>query len=143
MSLRGRVLSAALVVAACRASWCRASEEEFLPWRSFAIECSDDTRAGKVALSARAGKGGLESLSIRAFGKAYSLSAADLLKMKGYPLDSAKVTHEAGYAKTGGHTVHLKFTRRHIDRSGKPVEGRAVVSVSEGKGLAVSVWERE
>ena len=106
----------------------RASEEDFLPWKSVQLECFETRQTGKVRVTAKP-----DSFAIEAFGRSHVVSKADLAKLKGFPLESLRVTHEAGYAQTGGHTVHAS-----LRRAGETV----TVSVSKSKGLAVSTRSR-
>lgn len=125
-------LRAALTIALallCTASSSRASEEDHMRWQSVQLDCFETPDTGKVRVSATSDEHSIQSLTITAFGKDYALTQPDLLKIKEFPLDSLRVTHEAGYAKTGGHTVHARFSR--------PSE-TAYVSVSKDKGLFVS-----
>lgn len=107
-----------------------ASEEDHLPWRSVDVACFEHAQTGKVSVKARADAKGLASFVLHAFGKVHALSKAQLQQLRGFPLESLQVTHEAGYAELGGHTVHARL------RKG---EETARVSVTKAKGLQVSV----
>jgi hypothetical protein len=115
----------------------QASEEEFLPWQEVRIVCAERAETGKVELNARMVSNELAAISITAFGKKHALPAADLAKLRGFPLSDLHLTHEPGYAELGGHTVHLRLTRVWYE-AGQLFEETLVVSVSKGKGLALN-----
>ena len=116
-----------------------ASEEEYLAWSSLRLECKESPQAGKVTVFATMGDAGLSSFQLTAFGKDHSLAASDLAKVRDFPLDSLRVTHEAGYPQLGGHTVHFKLSRSYyVPAQMKSVAEDVVISVSKGKGLSVS-----
>jgi len=115
----------------------RASEEEFLPWQEVRIVCAQRPETGKVELMAVADTNGYRQVEIVAFGKKHTVPAADLAKLRRFPLDSLRLTHETGYEELGGHTVHLRLKRENCIPGGY-VEETVVISVSRGKGLAIS-----
>jgi hypothetical protein len=114
-----------------------ASEEEFLPWQEVRIVSAERPETGKVELMAVADTNGHRQVEIVAFGKKHTVPAADLAKLRRFPLDSLRLTHEAGYEELGGHTVHLRLKRENCIPGGY-VEETVVISVSRGKGLAIS-----
>jgi hypothetical protein len=114
-----------------------ASEEEFLPWREVRIVCAERADTGKVELIAVTGTNGYRQVEIVVFGKKHALTAADLAKLRGFPLRDLKLTHEAGYEELGGHMVHLRLTRVWYE-AGQLLEETLVVSVSKVKGLALN-----
>ena len=113
------------------------SEEEYLPWQEVRIVCAERAETGKVELRARMVSNELAAVSITAFGKKHDVPAADVAKLRGFPLRDLRLTHEAGYAELGGHTVHLRLTRVWYE-AGQLMEETLVVSVSQGKGLALN-----
>jgi hypothetical protein len=119
----------------------RGSEEELLPWQEVRIVCAERVETGPVELTARTVSNEIVAVSITAFGKKHDVPAADLAKLRGFPLDSLRLTHEAGYAELGGHTVHLRFKRNSCVPGGW-VEETVAISVSRGKGLTIGEPQR-
>lgn len=115
----------------------QASQEEYLPWQEVRIVCADRPETGKVELIAVTDTNGYRQVEIVAFDKKHALTAADLARVRGFPLRDLRLTHEAGYAELGGHTVHLRLMRVWYE-AGQLLEETLVVSVSKGKGLAVN-----
>lgn len=112
-------------------------------WRTVNIDCFEAPQTGKVSIAAQGDDKGISALSVNAFGRSFTLETSDLQKIHSFPLDSLKVTHEAGYPQLGGHTVHFKFHRRYYDKEQKPHDEEGLVSVSKGKGLEVAVHEKQ
>ena len=115
-----------------------ASEEEFIGWRTIKLDCGVVEKAGKISLTASADNTGIESFEIAAFGQTHRLSEADLKRLRGFPLNSLKVTHEAGYPQLGGHTVHFRFRKVYYDADKKLRQEDAIVSVDERHAVRVS-----
>ncbi|MBM4037918.1 MAG: hypothetical protein FJ290_05335 [Planctomycetes bacterium] len=113
-----------------------ASEEEFVVWQEVRIVCAERPETGAIVFEARTDGERYAKVSLSVFGKVYTLNEADRLKLGGFPLSSIALTHEAGYAELGGHTVHVKL-KRVLYKAGKLVEERVRISVSKGKGLTV------
>jgi len=118
-----------------------ASAEEVLRWRTVEIDCFEDKQTGIVHFSAKTDGQRIGSVTLKAFGKSFSLRSSHLKKIRSFPLDSLKVTHEAGYEKPGDYTVLFKLARTTHDKSRKPHHEEAVISISKGKGLAVAVFK--
>jgi hypothetical protein len=76
-------------------------------------------------------------VTIRAFGRKHALAAADLAKLKAFPLSSLQASHEPGYEELGGHTVHFRF-RRTFYNAGKKLVTETVYVSANKKGLTVS-----
>lgn len=121
---------AALLAALLLAGPALASEEDHLPWRSVSVDCFEHAQTGKVSVRAEAGPQGLRSFSIQAFGRSHALGKRELALLSRFPLDSLKVTHEAGYPQTGGHAVHARLRRG---------EETALISVVQKLGVKVTV----
>jgi hypothetical protein len=126
-----------LAVSLLLAAPLRASEEERLSWQEVRIVCGERPETGKVELYVRMASNEVAAASITAFGRKHELAAADLAKLRGFPLTDLKLTHEAGYEELGGHTVHLRLHRTFYE-GGRVIEETVIVSVSKGKGLAVN-----
>jgi hypothetical protein len=116
----------------------RASEEEVLPWSEVRIVGAEQKETGTVVFSAKLAGQQYKEVLLEAFGKQFTLAKEDLPKLAGFPLNSLAITHEAGYEKLGGHTVYFKLKRVFSDPMARIVEERIVLSVSRGKGLAIS-----
>lgn len=123
-------LASLSLAALLSASAAFASEEDHLPWRDVGVECFEHAQTGKVSVKARADARGVSSFVLHAFGKDHALSKAQLQQIRSFPLESLQVTHEAGYSRLGGHTVHARL------RKG---EETARVSVAKAGGLKVSI----
>src|SRR5262249_34492040 len=119
-------------------AWSYASEEEFLPWSEVRIVAPEIKDVGTDVLSAKTDGEKYREMSVEAFGKRYALNKEQLDKLSGFPLSSLRTTHEAGYERLGGHTVYLQLKKLTYDGDRRQVEDRVVVSVSKGRGLAVS-----
>lgn len=134
-----RLVLGFLVTLASAGSTSFASEEEYLHWRSLRLDFGDHPQVGKAALAATAGDAGITAFEITAFGESHKLAASDLAKLRGFGLDGLRVTHETGYPERGGHTVYFRLRRIYYSASEKrAVEEVVTVSVSKGRGLAVS-----
>jgi hypothetical protein len=112
------------------------SEEDYMIWKQVKIRTAGNKETGEVSFAAQTDGKTFKSISITAFKKQFKLAKADLAKIKGFPLSSLTITHEAGYVQLGGHTVHFKMKRVYY-RLKKLVEGRVRISISKGKGLEV------
>jgi hypothetical protein len=116
----------------------RASEEELLRWSEVRIVGVEREDTGKVVFSAKTAGEKYQDVTIEAFGKQFPVAKEDLPKLNGLPLNSLAITHEAGYERLGGHTVHFKMKVVYYDKAGRLIEERAALSVSRGKGLTIS-----
>ncbi len=132
--MRARV-AAVLIGLACAGSPL-ASEEEFVVWQEIRIVSAERPETGAVVFEAKTDGEQYARVSLSAFGKVFTLGEADRLKLKGFPLSGIALTHEAGYAELGGHTVHVRL-KRVLYKDGKLIEERVLISVSKGKELAV------
>ena len=114
-----------------------ASEEDSLGWTSAVIQCGKTQAAGDISCEIRTGEKGWEKFVIQAFGKPHALTESELTKLGGFPLASLRTTHEAGYEKLGGYTVHFRFDRTFYNADKKLVTEVIYISVNK-KGLRVS-----
>jgi hypothetical protein len=126
------VLSSMLAVAATAS----ASEEEFVVWQQVKIVSPAYKETGTVVFDAQTDGETSRAVSIRAFDKDFKLDDAQLSKLKGFPLSSLSITHEAGYERLGGHTVHFKM-KRVFYQAPKTREEHIRISISKGKGLEI------
>ncbi len=116
----------------------RASEEEFVTWRSVRIESPPHPQTGTVVVDAALGDAGPTRFEIKAFGRAHTLTPADLAKLRGFPLDGLRITYEASYPQLGGTTVYVKLFRvQYSPKDKTTLKDEVIVSVSQGKGLAI------
>jgi hypothetical protein len=136
--MRARVLLFVFVVLMGVGGGLRASEEEFLTWSEVRIVGAERKDTGKVVFSAKTAGDKYQEVNIEAFGKQFTVAKEDLQKLNGLPLNSLTITHEAGYEKLGGHMVHFKMKLVFYDKIGTLIEERVALSVSHGKGLAIS-----
>lgn len=113
------------------------SEEEYMIWKQVKIRTAGNKETGEVSFAAQTDGETFKSISITAFKKQFKVAKADLAKIKGFPLSSLTITHEAGYVQLGGHTVHFKMKRVYYNRLKKLVEARVRISISKGKGLEI------
>ena len=116
----------------------RASEEEFLPWSEVRIVMAERKETGQVVLTAKMAGGKFGQIDIEAFGKQHKAEREHLEKLNGFPLSSLVTTHEAGYERLGGHTIHFKLKTIQYDAAGRLIEKNVVLLLSHGKGLEVS-----
>ncbi len=115
-----------------------ASEEEFVPWQSVTVKSPEIPAVGIVTIEASTQGDSYQRLTVAAFGRTQALSAADLKRLDGFPLSSLTLTHEAGYASLGGHTLHLKFNRTYYDEAKKLTQKTIVISVPKDATITIS-----
>jgi hypothetical protein len=132
-----RLLSLALAVVAL-SGLASASEEEFLEWSEVRIVAPEREDTGKVAFSARIAGDKYHEVKIEAFGKEFTLDKEHRAALDGFPLNSLRLTHEAGYERLGGHTVSCQLKKTHYDAEKRLVEDRVVISVTKTRGLALT-----
>ncbi|HEX8310902.1 MAG TPA: hypothetical protein VF614_06275 [Chthoniobacteraceae bacterium] len=115
-----------------------ASEEEVVPWRSALIKSPELPIIGVISVDASTDDGTYQKLIASAFGRAHTLTAAELKRLEGFPLSSLTLTHEAGYAPLGGHTLHLKFSRTVHGEGKKSTREAIVISIPKEAPLTIS-----
>jgi len=98
-----------------------ASEEDFVPWQSVTVKSTELPGVGIVAVEASTSGDTYKVFVLSAFDRSHSLTASQLKRLQGFALSSMTITHEAGYAQFGGHTVHVRFQRTYTDRTPKLV----------------------
>jgi len=135
-----RIFCLFLLLAALRLTTA-ASEEECVPWQSVTVKSPELPVAGIVTIEASTHDGAYQKLTVGAFGRTHTLAAAELKRLEGFPLSSLTLTHEAGYASLGGHTLHLKFNRTYYDEAKKLTQKTIVISIP--KDAAVTISEPE
>jgi hypothetical protein len=131
-----RILRSAFLVLATGV-WLRASEEEILPWSEVRVVGAENKDTGTVVFSAKVAGGIYREVNLEVFGKKFAVPQEQPRKLTGLPLASPTITHEAGYERLGGHTVHFKLKHVYLVQ-GRLLEESLTLSVSRGKGLATS-----
>ncbi len=128
----------------------RGDEEEYLEVTEVRIAGYDaiKTGLGDAVFTAKlsAGdthRGTLREVTIDAFKQRYTLNNEMLQKLAGFPLASLKITHSAGYERTGGPGVYFRFYRDYLDAEGRQHKDKVLVSVNKGRGLTVHDPESE
>lgn len=116
-----------------------ASEEADVDWREVRIVSAHYKKAGTIVLDVKTDGQDYRSVSLQVFGKQFALGEKELLLLKGLPLNSLRISQEGSYAELGGYAVIFKL-RRISYESGKLLEKRVLIWVSEGKGLQVFDW---
>jgi hypothetical protein len=115
-----------------------ASEEEFVPWQSVKVTSPELPVVGVVTIEASTHGGVYQKLTVGAFGRTHTLATAELKRLEGFPLSSLTLTHEAGYASLGGHTLHLKFNRTYYDEAKKTTQKTIIISVPKDAAVTIS-----
>lgn len=123
-------------VVACTAMGAHASEESYVSWNRVRIESNGDPVTGMIRFEAGVDGEMWKSVRAFAFGRTYDLSTGQVARLRGYPLNSLVITHEAGYKELGGHTVHFKLSRQYYEKK-LLREKRLYISISKGKGLEI------
>ena len=134
--MKGKLILLTLITVFVLSLCAWGSEEDHMIWKQIKIVFSECKEMGTVIFEAQTDGQSFKSISITASGKQFQIEETDLLKFKGFPLSSLAVTHEAGYPRLGGHTVHFKMKRVYY-KSKKLVEERIRISISKGKGLEI------
>ncbi|WP_353565342.1 hypothetical protein [Haloferula sargassicola] len=96
------------------------SEEIALPLGSADVRGLSDI-AGNVRIVIKSPRGGIESVSISAFGREISIPDKEFDKIRGELYSEVSISHEGGYKEFGGHTIY--FFLRYFDSFGDPFEG--------------------
>jgi hypothetical protein len=115
-----------------------ASEENFVPWQSVTVTSPQLPVVGIVTINASTRGGAYEKLAVGAFGRTHTVAAAELKRPEDFPLSSLTLTHEAGYAPLGGHTLHLKFNRASYDEAKKLTQKTIVISIPKDAAVTIS-----
>lgn len=115
-----------------------ASEEDFIPWQSLTARSVEIPVAGVVSVEATVSGNTYQKFTIGAFGRSRSLSADELKRLEGFPLSSLAITHEAGYVRLGGHTVHLRLQRTYYDPAQKLIVDILLISLPKDAELQIS-----
>ncbi len=84
-----------------------ASKEGELPWSSCTLHSDGIGASGPVDVAATYANAQVTSLTVRAFGREYNLSQAQLQQLKGAYLNGMQLRYEPGYVELGGRTVYV------------------------------------
>jgi hypothetical protein len=114
------------------------SEEDLISWSKVFVECEGTTETGKVSVNVEAAPNGYKYFRVTGFGKSFELDGQQLETLKGFPLDSLRTTHSAGYPRLGGHTISFSLRRTWYDEKKKLRQESAWVSITKGQGLRVA-----
>lgn len=87
----------------------RASEEGVVAFSTFAFQ-STDVESGAIAVSGTQGVSGITALTIKAFGREFTLSNAQLENLKGLIVNGVQLSSEGGYANLGGRTLYVQLS---------------------------------
>jgi hypothetical protein len=116
-----------------------ASEEDSLSWESFKIGLGNRPETGEITVTGVVGQSGYTKLSVSSFGKTYDIADDILDKLSPFIPSIISATHEAGYSITGGHTVHIIFTRILTDSKGALIRETATLSVPKDAVPAIRI----
>ena len=108
-----------------------ASEEEIIPWQSVRIQSPAIPTVGVVTVEASTDGSTFKQFKITAFGRTHALEGAELKRLESFPLLSLTLTHEAGYARLGGHTLYLKLCRTYHDEAKKQKHQAVTISLQK------------
>ena len=86
----------------------QASEEEALAMASFTFQ-SNGIDLGPVTVTGAQSVAGISALTIKAFGRDFTLTGTQLQQLKGVMVNAVQLSYETGYPKTGGRTVYLQL----------------------------------
>ena len=112
----------------------RASQEGAMALSSFAFQ-SNASALGTVLVSGTQDATGITALSIKAFGRDFSLTRAQMQELKGMIVNGIQLSGEPGYTGLGGKTVYLQLSTGFV--SGV-VNGKRV-TVNERGNLTIEV----
>jgi len=118
------------------------SEEEFVPWKSVRIDCVKRDPISTVVVKVRMNESKFGAFELTAFGRKKKLLADDLAKLKGFPLSSLLITHEAGYESLGGHTLSCKLKRVFYDDDEDLIQEQVYIMMVKNKPDEVTVMKR-
>ena len=125
------ILVLAALIALGRESF--GSEEDMRPFRSFRFECPAIKPFGVAVVSGTQTESGVDSVHIEAFGRSFTLPPGELAKLRGFVVNGAQISWEAGYPQLGGHTLNLVFSAGFTSTI-RPVK---IVSVNEHGDITV------
>lgn len=86
-----------------------ASEEGALAMASFTFQ-SNGIDSGPVTVTGAQSVTGISALTIKAFGRDFTLTGTQLQQLKGVMVNAVQLSYETGYPQTGGRTVYLQLS---------------------------------
>lgn len=113
-----------------------ASQEQVLPLSNFSFDSAGSGGSGPVSVTGTQGKEGIQSLSVKAFGREFKLTAADLAGLKTLaPFNGMQISYEPGFGYFKGRCLYLIIwsgsQRRHWNARLLTVRELGGVSISE------------
>jgi hypothetical protein len=88
-----------------------ADVEGILSFGSFRIESPGIGDSGPITLSGSQGQEGIQSLTVQAFDKQITLSAAQLQGLRSVVFNGVQLSYSHGYKQLGGRTIYVTFSR--------------------------------
>ncbi len=116
-----------------KASGTAASMELVLPVSSFRIESNFPGVPGLVEVAGNYSEKGPSRLTVRAFGKTYSLDPQQLKRLDGFQVNGVALTYEGGSALVGGQQLYVELSRG-LKRRTITFTERGDISISEPTG---------
>lgn len=99
-----------------RASSTSASMELILPLSSFKIESRALGPSSPIEVSGTQSQKGPSELTVKAFGRNYSLDPSQLRQLEGAEVNGLELTYEAGSPVIGGRQLYLLLSRGPTQR---------------------------
>ena len=99
-----------------RASNTSASMELILPLSSFNIESRALGPSSPIVVSGAQSEKGPSQLTVKAFGKIYSLDAPQLKQLEGVEINGLQLSYEGGSSAIGGRQLYLLLSRGLVQR---------------------------
>jgi hypothetical protein len=126
MAIRSAVLP--FVVFVMMASGATGSQELYLPWSTFRIDLGTLGSVGVIEIYGVQAERGLSRVAVKAFGREFEFTPAQLKQLEGLTINGVEVTYEAGYPEVGGRTIYLLFSMGRVKQR---------VALSEHGGISV------
>ena len=120
MSLRAVYISAAafLIGSAFVHKPVQASQEQVVPFDSVSFESAGAGRSGSVSVTGTQNASGIQSLSVKAFGREFKATKAEIAALKAVShFNGIQVSYEPGYSYLGGRTLYLVMWSGSLRRS--------------------------
>ena len=112
-----------------------ASQESVRTFKKFRFEASDES--GPVVISGTQSDSGIDSLEISAFRKSFTLSPAQLKRLRGLMVNGLQLSGEPGYEVVGGRTLYLLVSMGFS--SG--ISTAKLISVNQRGEIKIEPWK--